>query len=205
MRTLLDKITIATVVGSAFSISVLEANPAQALSFTFQFDNTFNNTLTPPIVGTGTFSFDENPVDGTYALTSLSNSLFSFNFGGDTFGNSDIVTPLSEILVQISNAGQRVTFSNSDPSGFGTGPFGGSIDFINGTSSILSFEPPGFNPGETPTLYIYEGPQDFFAGTYVGGTTAIPTPALLPGLIGMGLAVFRKRKAEAVEEANEAS
>ena len=35
-------------------------------------------------------------------------------------------------------------------------------------------------------------------------TTPIPTPALLPGLIGMGVAALRKRKATAVEETNEA-
>ena len=33
--------------------------------------------------------------------------------------------------------------------------------------------------------------------------TAIPTPALLPGLIGLGVAALRKRKAEAVEQASE--
>ena len=35
-------------------------------------------------------------------------------------------------------------------------------------------------------------------------STAIPTPALLPGLIGLGVAALRKRKAEAAEQANEA-
>ena len=34
--------------------------------------------------------------------------------------------------------------------------------------------------------------------------TAVPTPALLPGLIGLGVAALRKRKAEAAEQANEA-
>lgn len=34
--------------------------------------------------------------------------------------------------------------------------------------------------------------------------TAIPTPALLPGLIGMGIATFRKRKGEAAQESSEA-
>jgi hypothetical protein len=34
-------------------------------------------------------------------------------------------------------------------------------------------------------------------------STAIPTPALLPGLIGLSLGMLRKRKAEAVEQASE--
>lgn len=37
-----------------------------------------------------------------------------------------------------------------------------------------------------------------------GDTTPIPTPALLPGLLGMGVAALRKRKGEATEEASEA-
>jgi hypothetical protein len=42
--------------------------------------------------------------------------------------------------------------------------------------------------------------QDFFgelAFAIEGDTTSIPTPALLPGLVGFGLSVWRKRKAEA--------
>jgi|GEM_PF-3359311 len=36
--------------------------------------------------------------------------------------------------------------------------------------------------------------------TYQGSVTAVPTPALLPGLLALGLGVLRKRKAEAIEE-----
>ena len=35
------------------------------------------------------------------------------------------------------------------------------------------------------------------------GATAVPTPALLPGLIGLGVSVLRKRKAEAVKQTSE--
>ncbi len=41
-------------------------------------------------------------------------------------------------------------------------------------------------------------------GQVVVPPTAIPTPALLPGLIGLGMSVLRKRKAEAAEQANNA-
>lgn len=32
-----------------------------------------------------------------------------------------------------------------------------------------------------------------------GGTTGVPTPALLPGLIGLGVGLLRKRKAQKAE------
>jgi hypothetical protein len=41
-------------------------------------------------------------------------------------------------------------------------------------------------------------------GQEVTNPDPIPTPALLPGLIGLGLGVLRKRKAEAAESAHEA-
>jgi len=165
---------------------------AQALSFDFQFDNTPNATVTPPIVGDGTFSFDGDPGDGTFALTSLSNFNFAFNFGGNTFGNADIATPLANVLVQITNSGGTRSLNFG---GFGGGPFRGSLDFINGSTN-LSFQP---NFG---SLYFSNG--NF--GTYeaIASTTdptPIPTPALLPGLVGMGVAALRKRKQEAAAEA----
>lgn len=38
----------------------------------------------------------------------------------------------------------------------------------------------------------------------IDNVATVPTPALLPGLIGIGMAAFRKRKAEAVEKTSEA-
>lgn len=67
-------------------------SPAQALTFNFQFDNTQNGVgdglpLDPPIVGTGTFSFDGNPGEGTFALDSLANFNFAFDiWRGDKDG-----------------------------------------------------------------------------------------------------------------------
>lgn len=178
--------------------------PAQALSFGFNFDNTIGGGVTPPFVGTGTFSFDGSVADGTYSLLDLTNFDFSFSFGTDTFANSDIATPLSEILVLISNSGQQANFSNINL--FGSGPFIGSIDFLNLSNSSetrLSFEPPGLlRFGGNLDLYF----TDSFFGNYTAPApaTAIPTPALLPGLIGMGVAALRqKRKGEAAEQAVE--
>lgn len=41
---------------------------------------------------------------------------------------------------------------------------------------------------------------DAFNARFTSDSTAIPTPALLPGLIGLGLGVLRKRKAEAAKQ-----
>ena len=67
---------------------------------------------------------------------------FCFRFDdGNAFGNADIITPLSEVLVLISQTGNTydLKFSNTDPSVLGGSLFGGSIDFDN-TLSVLSFE-----------------------------------------------------------------
>ncbi len=53
--------------------------------------------------------------------------------------------------------------------------------------------------GGTPNTFIFGFKG--VGGTPVGGGDAIPTPALLPGLIGMGAAAYRKRKAAAIAKA----
>lgn len=47
-----------------------------------------------------------------------------------------------------------------------------------------------------------EAEEDRWAGIYYS-RTAIPTPALLPGLIGMGVATLRRRR-NAVEDSSNA-
>ena len=54
------------------------------------------------------------------------------------------------------------------------------------------------NPSQGSAMY--KSHIDLILG---GSPTQVPTPALLPGLIGLGVAALRKRKAEAAEQANE--
>eukprot|EP00804_Cyclotella_cryptica_P015401 CCRYP_008020-RA/>CCRYP_008020-RA protein AED:0.09 eAED:0.09 QI:238/0.66/0.75/1/1/1/4/98/305 len=115
------------------------ASVVEALSFAFEFDNTADSTVTPPIVGTGTFSFDSDPGPGTFALTSLPNFNFLFNFGSQPLSNADISTPLANILVRITGVGSdySVNFGGS-----GGGLYGGSLDFVHSSNGDgLTFQP----------------------------------------------------------------
>ena len=173
--------TLAVALAAALCLSV---GSAQALTFNFSFDNTPDGVVGAPLVGSGTFSFDGDPGDGQFALTSLSNADFAFDIAGNAFGNANIVTPLANVLVQISTVGtdRVVNFGGS-----GGGPFAGSLDFINGGGASLSFQP------FFGSLYF----SDNFFGTYEGVAVAapIPLPLSLPLLAaGIGaLALVRRR------------
>jgi hypothetical protein len=54
--------------------------------------------------------------------------------------------------------------------------------------------------GELAQLVSVSGSPNVFG--YAATFTAVPTPALLPGLVGMGLAALRRRKAEEAAEEN---
>jgi hypothetical protein len=180
----MSKSIFTVLTSSTIALTALIASPlkSQALTFNFQLDNTPDATVTAPIVGTGTFSFDGDPGDGTFALTSLPNFDFSFVVNGTTFTNANLVTPLANILVRIqANGSDRlINFGGS-----GGGSSGGSIDFTN--SGPLSFEP---NFG---SRYFSSGGF----GTYQGNVgTPVPFAfSPLPGLVVGGiLSRLRRRK-----------
>jgi hypothetical protein len=69
-------------------------------------------------------------------------------------------------------------------------PFGVSF---NGIAKSVDF-------GGTVNQIVFD---DITLGSATPGGQPIPTPAMLPGLIGLGLGILRKRKAEAAESINE--
>ena len=126
---------IAALIGTATS--------AQAITFDFTFDNTNEGArgpVTPPIVGTGTFSFDDPGGTGTFDFFSLTNRSLSFSFGsGNTFDDSDITTTSGTLVEITGTPGSRsLVFT-----GGGNGSFG-SLDLqdnANTTETELSFGP----------------------------------------------------------------
>ncbi|MBD2021961.1 PTPA-CTERM sorting domain-containing protein [Leptolyngbya sp. FACHB-36] len=62
--------------------------------------------------------------------------------------------------------------------------FAEASSFDSSTSTYLAY-------GQTYTEVIFSDPSP---------VTAVPTPALLPGLVGLGLGILRKRKAQAASE-----
>ena len=165
----------------AGGVVALSSAPAHALVFQFQFDGVPDGRIDPPIVGTGSFSFDGDPGTGSFALDSLANYTFNFAFsGGDAYGNRNIVTPTSEVLVLISKSGNSLKLNFSNTNGFGSGPGFGSIDFFNGANT-LSFEPPGF--GGNLDLYFaspYFG--NYSASAPGSGSASVPGPLPLMGV-----------------------
>ena len=171
---------------SGMCLSLL-VGTAEAATFNFSFDATPNDDVTPPLVGSGTFNFDGPANVGTFGLASLSNYSFSFTFGSATFTNADIVTPVANVLVQVQQSGSDLIVNFG---GAGGGPFGGSLDFINGPSN-LSFQP---NFG---SLYFENGAF----GTYRGVAAAVPEPATWAMMLcGFGLvgAASRQRSRTSV-------
>jgi len=183
-------LTLAATCLFVFSI----ASPAQADAvFSFGFDAIADGTLSAPLVGTGTFSFATDPGDGTFALTSLGAFSMSFTFGGNTYTDADITTPLGEVLVVLATGGPDRTLKFSNTNGFGSGTFGGSLDFVNAVGD-LSLSPPSAGLG----LYFEENGQ-FFFGDYLGVQVPEPSMAVLMAVGIAGLALWvrsRRRKAQ---------
>ena len=111
----------------------------QVSTFNFVFDNTFDNTLTEPFVGSGFLRFDGFANVGSFALDSLSGLQLSFTLDtGDTFTEADIITDLSTSGINIFDTGNGdlgLVFT-----GVGGGIFNGSLELTSGPRT-LGFEP----------------------------------------------------------------
>lgn len=147
--------------------------------FDVSFDGTFNSTLTPPFVGSGTVSFDQVLGDGTYLLTGLNNLKMSFTIGADTWTYADIVAPNPSLSITIYDAGKNFYF-NGPPS---SSPFLGAADFINASGDGLTTQPNTVGSPPFNRYIVVSTTGVILRGTY--GVATVPEPASIL-FVGMG-------------------
>jgi hypothetical protein len=185
-------LTTSIVVSSVF----VSAANASAAVFNFTFDNTFDYTVTPPFVGSGTLSFDGTATVGTYSLNSLSNLNMNFSF---TDGSSYTIANLDSPIM-LSNSGISIFDRGSGNLGLVT--TGAVLRFKN---SSLQFEPTS-NINDPVALfgndsnaavvhtYVNNNVGGSYNATAVAPTTPVPEPFTVIGTLVGSTAAFRMRK-----------
>ena len=94
-------------------------------------------------------------------------------------------SPLDGFITNLSDS-RKFNLENFDLTKDGSGNF---------TAKILGhFDPPGIEGFGNGNFTTQAATLNFNGTTYSLDITAVPTPALLPGLIGMGVAAVRKKK-----------
>ncbi len=194
--------------------TTIGSTPAQALSIKPGSSFQINSLSNVKITTTG-IDFGNNGAAGTSVTLSdvvLADGVTSDPDWATNRGTSGVAT---DVLFNTPQS-NFLSFLLTDPAGSSLtfdflAPFGTAVSTIPGSNDTftLSFATQiknaltGTVVGDgTLTAQVRDG---FVVGTNEGvssfsvSVTAVPTPALLPGLIGLGVGVLRKRKLEAVE------
>jgi hypothetical protein len=160
-------------------ISIGVGNIAEAATVTYNFRSVLNNNT----YGTGSFSYDSSL--GVGVGTNITNiaSLISFSYSDPTAG-SFTKTNLGSFQFVIGTTPTTSAFAFVTQSADGLRSFTGGVVDANNVGGLSTSDNLSVRPRQTtnpslrfPTL-----------------ATAIPTPALLPGLVGFGIAALRKRE-----------
>jgi hypothetical protein len=136
----LTKSLLATnIILCSLSISTINASAA-VFNFTFG-QKGFDNTLSPPFVGSGTLSFDGAAIVGSYSLASLSNLDINLSFtNGLSFNSGDLPSNLSTTGISIFDSGSGnlgLTFTGGvSEGGLRLRSYGPGLD-----ADYLNFEP----------------------------------------------------------------
>jgi hypothetical protein len=207
--------TLSITAGAVCVTSAL-ANPAQAGTLGFdELPYSYYGTEVPDGYG----GFDWN-----LAYISTPDTYYSDSIGKGVVSGKNVASaiPFSGAPGEISRS-SAFTFKSAYLTA--TDP-GGSVIFLvegfRGSTRLFSQNVDSFNgpaaPLTAPTLFTFDwdgidrlkftsqlgglAMDDF---TFAESTTAtpVPTPAVLPSLIGMGTVLWRKRKAKALAEASE--
>ncbi|MFM7450811.1 MAG: PTPA-CTERM sorting domain-containing protein [Leptolyngbyaceae cyanobacterium] len=183
--------------GVAFSsLSLTLSDPAQAAGFSSPY-------------APANFSLTQTNLGGTYTgFAGAPTSIFVAGGLGSNPGDGEL-----NFLTTAAGTGP-VTFNWSYSIDSGT-PSTSLFGYVlNGAFTQLTNVAGGFNQSGSASFNVAFGDSfgfgtrlsssaggifiiSNFNGPTGGGATVVPTPALLPGLIGMGIAAWRKRKAEA--------
>lgn len=202
------------------TLSVVDFQPASAAGFSGAYAPAFWDVknqdianFTPPVV-TDPAAYTDGFVDETSVPSSVT------IFGGNFFGVSPVdangdgvlgVTGATYYLTTLAGSVASYVSFNwdygtfDDPTG-GYDPFGFVVNNvftlladIDGTAGNYTFL---VNPGDEFGFGVLTVDNAFGAGYATisnFNVTPVPTPALLPGLIGMGVAALRKKQSEAEE------
>jgi len=167
--------------GSILNIGgTVEASPNNAAPTKFVFDAPF------PLFGGGSGKtvIYEKGSTGSFAgldrFASIQNlTLTQLTPGGHLFSSASVINFITDIKTGISFDLTKFIYDSSKSSATFEGIFRSVTDSIAAKGGLSTFQLTSFN-----------------TTSYSGSIAAIPTPAMLPGLIGLGMGMLRKRKRE---------
>lgn len=198
----------AAITASTITIAIASSAPAQALSLTGVLD--FGGNVRVSTVKGGNFIFDFLQNESTRdrgiagdADTNAGASSGSFANNRSALKIQDLDTrinyssnPLSDFITGIQAQGQTLSFTLTDFTSFNDqrGRFniiGGSFAgfFTDGSENVVA---DGILEGNFARKS--GGTSNFTGSLLVSDAEDVPTPALLPGIVGIGAAALRKRK-----------
>ena len=191
-----QKCFLALAGATCFTLGIATPSLAASLSYTgttvgeATWSRPLANGVNPPValaaVGTNVpFSAFQFNVDTTGAYDFLSTSTDPANWDNYTFlyvNSFDSTNPLDNIVIANNN------FPTKGLSGFNNVSLTAGLNYFLVTSGFADADAGAFLNTISSANRIIAGPA-----------TPIPTPALLPGLIGMGITLLRKKKANSAE------
>jgi hypothetical protein len=180
----------------AVATFVLTAFDGSLANFDITVDNNSGGDVTAARLSVLGFDIDTPDGEGNFGLlgTRLASLPVAVGSGNTPQGFGDVDVCFKSPLGQINNCNNG-----------GVGALlGGSISF----SPTLFFNGSGVSQFTLSNFYArYQSINGTFGGTTVTGASGVgnvgvvPTPALLPGLIGMGVAALRKKQGEDEQDA----
>ncbi|MEP0914727.1 PTPA-CTERM sorting domain-containing protein [Leptolyngbya sp. GB1-A1] len=198
------KMKTALTVASAACVALGTAAPSLAGSLTFSGTTAGQPTWNRPVQNgsnapTALSAIGTNVPFSTFGFTVDTTGLYNFLSVGTDPAGWDNYTFLYQGDFNPTQPLTNVLRGNDDFPGIGVSGFN-DVSLVSGLNYFLITT--GFdnsNAGRFDNTISGVGNI-----SEIGNPQPIPTPALLPGLIGMGIATLRKRKGEAAQETSKA-